>query len=70
MWPYIRKTESVAELKMKFTSNQNVKNGIGVAGKPTSRTPQTSKSIMKRVNIVNGSKQKNQFDNSKNVSTN
>jgi len=44
MWPYIRKTETVAELKMKFTGNQNVKNGIRVSGKPT-RIPQTSTSI-------------------------
>ncbi|KAL4132738.1 hypothetical protein QTP88_009845 [Uroleucon formosanum] len=54
MWPYIRKTESVAELKMKFTGNQNVKNGIGVSGKPT-RIPQTSTCI---VATKNGVKQK------------
>lgn len=44
MWPYIRKTESVAELKMKFTGNQNVKNGVGVSGKPT-RAPRTGTSV-------------------------
>ncbi|XP_060867622.1 uncharacterized protein LOC132942924 isoform X2 [Metopolophium dirhodum] len=61
MWPYIRKTESVAELKMKFTGNQNVKNGIGVSGKPT-RIPQTSTCI---VVTKNGAKQKIPVVNSK-----
>jgi len=64
MWPYIRKTESVAELKMKFTGNQNVKNGIGVSGKPT-RIPQTSTSITE---TKNGVKQKIPIVNSKKVS--
>ncbi|XP_025196984.1 synaptonemal complex protein 1 isoform X1 [Melanaphis sacchari] len=61
MWPHIRKTESVAELKMKFTGNQNVKNGIGVSDKPT-RIPQTSTSIMA---TKNGVKQKIPVVNSK-----
>ncbi|XP_060840398.1 uncharacterized protein LOC132921403 isoform X1 [Rhopalosiphum padi] len=61
MWPYIRKTESVAELKMKFTGNQNVKNGIGVSDKPT-RIPQTSTSITV---TKNGVKQKIPVVNSK-----
>jgi len=65
MWPYIRKTESVAELKMKFTGNQNVKNGIGVSGKPT-RIPQTSTCIAL---TKNGAKQKIPVVNSKKVST-
>lgn len=69
MWPYtIRKTENVAELKMKFTGNQNVKNGIGVSGKST-RTPQTSKGNMNGMVKLNGPKQKIQFENSEKVST-
>jgi len=64
MWPFIQKTESVAELKMKFTGNQNVKNGIGVSGKPT-RIPQTSISVI----VKNVMKQKIPAVNSKKVST-
>lgn len=68
MWPYtgIRKTESVAELKMKFTGNQNVKNGIGVSGKPT-RTPQTSTSIVNGMVTINGKKPKIMIEKSKKV---
>lgn len=65
MWPYIRKKESVAELKMKFTGNQNVKNGIGVSDRPT-RTPQTSTSTMTTKNAV---KHKIPVIKSKKVST-
>lgn len=70
MWPYnIRKTENVAELKIKFTCNQNVKNGIGVTSILSTRTPQMSKSIMNGVvRIDNGTKQRMHFDNSKIVS--
>ncbi|CAI6342638.1 unnamed protein product [Macrosiphum euphorbiae] len=46
---------------MKFTGNQNVKNGIGVSGKPT-RIPQTSTCI---VVTKNGAKQKIPVVNSK-----
>lgn len=67
MWPHIRKTESVAELKMKFTGNQSVKNGIGVSDKP-SRTPQTSTSIMNGMVTINGKKLKIMVENSKKVS--
>lgn len=69
MWPYsyIRKTESVAELKMKFVGNQNVKNGIGVSDTPT-RTPQTSTAVVRGAVSVNGIKRKIQIVNSKNVS--
>lgn len=66
MWPYIRKTESVAELKMKFVGNQNVKNCIGVSDRPT-RTPQTSTAVLK--GAVSGIKRKIQVVNTKNVST-
>lgn len=68
MWPYIRKTESVAELKMKFVGNQNVKNGIGVTGKQNGRTPQTSTNIKNRVIAINGTKQRIPVQNSKRVS--
>lgn len=68
MWPYIRKTESVAELKMKFTDNQNVKNGIGVSGRPT-RTPQTSTSVANGKSKTTGMKHNVQAENSRKVST-
>lgn len=68
MWPYIRKTETVAELKMKFAGNQNVKNGIGVAAKPT-RTSQTSTRTVYGMVARDKAKQRIPVENSKSVST-
>lgn len=70
MWPYVRlgKAERVAELKTKFSGNQNVKNGIGVSG----RTPRTSTGSGVAVDgygeTVNGAKPKNQSVNARKVS--
>lgn len=63
----IRKTGKVAELKMKFAGNQNVKNGIGVAGIAT-RTPTTVTKVICTVKVENSRVQKIQAINWKNVS--
>lgn len=68
MWPYVRlgKAESVAELKTRFSGNQNVKNGIGVSG-GTPRTSTGSVAANGHGETVNGTKPKTQSVNAKKV---
>lgn len=69
MRPDTRNTGTVAELKMKFAGNQNVKNVIGVAGMAT-RTPSTVTKVVCRVRSHIGGSSRTYGTTKKDVSTN